>query len=195
MRAFQRRGEEAVAWLDADEREGLATVVAGVRALTEADPSRPEGTEPEDDETLRLFPNAAPMDQTVAQDFRQLTEPNLRALKTSRLDAMLEYLTHDEAEWIVLLDEALSIAAALTDVRLVLATRLGLKTDEDAELLRGELEVADTLLEGGLPEGLDVDRERVWFVAVYQALTWLQHSLVACLMDQTGDDQRGGGDE
>jgi hypothetical protein len=84
------------------------------------------------------------------------------------------------------LDDGLSTAAALTDVRLVLADRLGLRTDEDADLLRGELELAQGLLMDGLPEGLGVDQERLWLATVYQALTWLQDSLVACLMDKEG---------
>ena len=67
-------------------------------------------------------------------------------------------------------------AAALTDVRLVLASRLGLHTDEDAERLHAEIELATHALETDDDGSLPVDPERVWLGMLYQALTWLQES-------------------
>ncbi|MCJ7827367.1 MAG: DUF2017 domain-containing protein [Demequinaceae bacterium] len=174
MRAFQRRGRKAVARLDADERAAIATLIAEVRALVGAAPLAIGEAGPQEAAVLRLFPDAVPTDPGISEEFRRLTESDLRSLKSGRLDAMLEDLGREEAEWVISLDDALSVAAALTDVRLVVATRLGLKTDEDADLLRGELDMAQGLLEEGLPEGLGVDQERLWFATVYQALTWLQ---------------------
>jgi Domain of unknown function (DUF2017). len=55
---------------------------------------------------------------------------------------------------------------ALTDVRLVLGERLGLRSDADAEELQAALDDAD-----------DSD-PRAWLAAVYDFLTWLQETLV-----------------
>ena len=75
-------------------------------------------------------------------------------------------------------DEALATAAALTDVRLVLASRLGLVTDDDADRLHHEIDLASHALESDDEHALPVDHERVWLGMLYQALTWLQESLV-----------------
>ncbi len=58
---------------------------------------------------------------------------------------------------------------ALTDVRLVLGERLGLRTDEDAIALAAAL------------EELDEDDPQAFLVAIYDFLTWLQESLVHAL--------------
>jgi hypothetical protein len=210
VRPFQRRGDVAVAVLDDDERTVIARVVADVGLLLDAEPfgmeravpdtSAPNDVlaylaslenhlaEPDDPALLRLLPNAAPTDREVADEFRRLTESDLRSLKTSRLRRVWEDLSRDDPEWTVPLDHALGVAAALTDLRLVIASRLGLVTDEDADLLRDELEIASGALDNGAPEGLEVDRERVWLGMLYQALTWLQDSLIACVVDQKGGD-------
>lgn len=210
MKPFRRRGDSAVAVLDDDERTVIARVVADVGLLLGSEPfgmerALPEPAaqndvlaylasleehlaEPDDPALLRLLPNAAPTDREVSDEFRRLTEPDLRALKTDRLRRVWEDLSGDDSEWSVAIVDGLGVAAALTDLRLVIASRLGLVTDEDAELLRGELEIASGALEGGAPDGLEVDRERVWLGMLLQALTWLQDSLVACVMSQEGGD-------
>jgi Domain of unknown function (DUF2017) len=79
--------------------------------------------------------------------------------KAKRDGALL--LTREEGQaWVV----------ALTDVRLVLGERLGLRTDEDAEELALEL------------RNLDEDDPRAFLAAIYDFLTWLQESLVQALM-------------
>ncbi len=190
MRGFSRRGEVAVARLDADERSIIADLFAEVDALVDAGPLEEGSVNPEDPALLRLFPNAVPTDRGVADEYRRLTEPDLRSLKVERLRKIQKELGQKGSEWVVALTEALPTAAALTDVRLVIATRLGLETDEDAELLHSELDIAQGLLEHGAPEGLSIDHGRISLAMLYQALTWLQDSLVACVMDQ-----EGGGDE
>lgn len=187
MRAFRRRGGDAVAVLDSHERAVISTVVAEVADLLGRDAD--EDPSPEADPALeRLFPNAAPSDPAVSEEFRRLTGTDLRTLKAERLREIRDALLSDRPEWTVPLEDGLATAAALTDVRLVIATRLGLKTDEDATLLAKELDVTQGLLAEDLPEGLGIDHERLWFGVVYQALTWLQDSLIACLMDEKGGD-------
>ena len=69
-------------------------------------------------------------------------------------------------------------AAALTDVRLVVASRLGIEADEDAEALHRDVAEASVGLRTMGPEELGIDPERLWLGMLYDALTWLQESLV-----------------
>jgi len=131
---------------------------------------------------LRVLPNAAPDDREVAAEFRRLTEPELRATKVARLRKMWEALSLDGPQWEVAADEAMATAAALTDVRLVLASRLDIETDADATALHEEIDLAHHAVETGAAADLSVDPERVWLGMLYQALTWLQESLMAYVM-------------
>lgn len=67
-------------------------------------------------------------------------------------------------------EQAQAVAIALTDVRLVVGERLGLRTDADADRL-----------EGALASG-SLDGEGAWLVAVYDFLTWLQESLTMAML-------------
>ena len=203
MRGFEARGEDAVATLDDEERLVVARIVADVAGLLGADAFgsshedfRNSGEtdvddpfehlrgleesirEPSDPAILRLLPNAAPTDREAADEFRRLTDGELRSGKIRRLRRIWESLSDGGDEWVVPADEALATAAALTDVRLVLASRLGLKTDDDADRLHQEIDLATHALETDDERTLPVDPERVWLGMLYQALTWLQESLV-----------------
>ena len=203
MRGFEARGEDAVATLDDEERLVVARIVADVAGLLGADAFgsshedfRNSGEtdvddpfehlrgleesirEPSDPAILRLLPNAAPTDREAADEFRRLTDGELRSGKIRRLRRIWETLSDGGDEWVVPADEALATAAALTDVRLVLASRLGLKTDDDADRLHQEIDLATHALETDDERTLPVDPERVWLGMLYQALTWLQESLV-----------------
>jgi len=207
VRGFRAEGASAVAVLDDEERLVVARIVADVALLLGADafgedfgsPSDavPEVDdpfeylrgleesirEPSDPAILRLLPNAAPTDREVADEFRRLTDAELRGTKVRRLRRMWDQLSGgshgaDSDEWVVPADEALATAAALTDVRLVLASRLGLVTDDDAERLHAEIDLATHALETDDDGALPVDHERVWLGMLYQALTWLQETLV-----------------
>lgn len=203
MRGFEADGDSAVAILDDEERLVVARIVADVALLLGAEafgldhPSESAASimdvddpflhlrgleesirEPSDPAILRLLPNAAPADRAVAEEFRRLTDGELRDTKIRRLRAIWEQLSRDTDEWVVRSDEALATAAALTDVRLVLASRLGLVTDDDADRLHQEIDLAAHALETDDDEVLPIDHERVWLGMLYQALTWLQESLV-----------------
>ncbi|WP_430867372.1 DUF2017 family protein [Demequina aurantiaca] len=206
MRGFLERDGVAVAELDEDERAVVARIVADVGLLLggeafgmQAEQTRPERSEadeifshlvgleeslaePSDPAILRLLPNAAPTDREVASEFRRLTEGDLRATKVTRLRLMWEQLSEDGPDWEVREEDAMATAAALTDVRLVLASRLSLDTDEDADRLHTEIELAQHALETDADDDLLVDPERVWLGMLYQALTWLQESLIAFVM-------------
>ncbi|MCB2413493.1 DUF2017 domain-containing protein [Demequina sp. TTPB684] len=203
MRAFEARGDVAVAELDAEERAVVARVIADVGLLLDGEAfgaQREESedpeeelfrhlrgfeaalSDPEDPAVLRILPNAAPDDREVAEEFRRLTEPELRATKVDRLRAIWEALNEDGPEWEVQEADALATAAALTDVRLVLAARLGLETDADADVLHHEIERAERSDRAGDSPVTAVNPERVWLGMLYQALTWLQESLMTYVM-------------
>jgi hypothetical protein len=198
MRAFKEKRGVFVARVDAAERDVLASLVAdvaqllgGVRidelsdaeraALAEPAPSmlRTEAAAaPDDPAVLRLLPDASRDDPAVSAEFRRLTQDDLRARKLGRLVRLWDDLTGDVDELRVPAERGDDVAAALTDVRLVVAQRLGVTTDEDAEGLYDEL--------GGPGD----DAGRFYLVSVYTALTWLQESLVTLLLarHRRGDD-------
>ena len=74
--------------------------------------------------------------------------------------------------WVVPRREAPLVLVALTDVRLVMGERLGLRTDEDATRLEE------------LVETLDPDDPAVFALSVYDFLTWLQESLTQALVGE-----------
>jgi hypothetical protein len=204
MRAFKRRRGMYAARLDADERDVIAALVADVAELLGAgrlearDPDavvvgdgnprmRIEPLPPPSDPAVRrLLPDASRDDPQVAQEFRRLTEDDLRAGKIARLTSLWDALTTPAEGWradafVVAPQDAKDVAAAITDLRLVLAERLGIRTDEQAERLYDALVDSPQAELEGLDEILDPAARR-YLVAVYGALSWLQESLVDLLL-------------
>ena len=158
MRAFKRRRGMYAARLDTDERDVIAALVADVAELLGA--GRLEARDPEavvagdgsprmrmeplpppsDPAVRRLLPDASRDDPQIAEEFRRLTEDDLRAGKIARLTRLWDALTTPPDGWradafVVAPQDAQDVAAAITDLRLVLAERLGIRTDEQAERL------------------------------------------------------------
>ncbi|MCL2424014.1 MAG: DUF2017 domain-containing protein [Micrococcales bacterium] len=171
------------------ERTVLGQVVGDVEALlapdvpVSADPlwlSTEVVVPPEDPAVARLLPDASRDDPDVATEFRRLTQEDLRATKVAGLHALSLRLSatppgYDPRDVVVLMDEAPRTAAALTDVRLVLAERLGLRTDDDAESLAVELSDPRS------------DRPRRGLGDLYQALTWWQETLIHAMTESLPD--------
>jgi hypothetical protein len=99
-------------------------------------------TAPDDPVLARLFPTAYPEDEEAAGDFRRFTESTLRDGKASAAAAIIDTLEEaglpaepEDGIFIdVELDEqtALSWMRSFTDMRLAIATRLGVEEgDED----------------------------------------------------------------
>ena len=189
--AFRRKGERLVGSFDADE---IAVVVHVLRLTRDfVAPERPETgdpfldlvaglgdevdpTEPSDQALRRLLPPASRDDDEQAAEFRRLTEHGLRQRKASTLDtavAALEEATPPRLE--LDLGEARALAMALTDARLILGERLGLRTDEDSERLHHELEAA-------LAGETDLDPALAQKMAYYDFLSWMQESVTTALM-------------
>ncbi|SDR73249.1 protein of unknown function [Nocardioides scoriae] len=128
-------------------------------------------TEPEDPVLARLFPTAYLEDEEAASDFRRFTEATLRDGKASAAAAVIDALEEaglgTEPEDGVFIDVELDDAAAMTwmrsftDMRLAIATRLGIE-DGDEEHWHD------------LPE----EDPRSQVHAIYEWLGFLQETLV-----------------
>lgn len=118
----------------------------------------------------RLLPAGNRADDQVAAEYRRLTEDGLRRRKAEQLERAVAALRRpgDAVE----LDEptAVAMVVGLTDVRLVIGERLGLREDDDVDRL--EDVVAD----------LDADHPLTYALAVYEFLTWLQETLAHALL-------------
>jgi Domain of unknown function (DUF2017) len=144
-------------------------------------------TAPDDAAVRRLLPDASRDEPKVSAEFRRLTEDDLRQVKTARLTALWDALTTGPADgWpagalVVRPDAGADLAATITDLRLVLADRLGLDDDEASEALYAELEreLPDDDAQPDPPT--DVRR---YLGSIYAALSWLQESLLDVLLDE-----------
>jgi hypothetical protein len=127
---------------------------------------------PEDPVLARLFPSAYPDDDDAAADFRRFTEGTLRngkaAAASSVIDVLEEAGLPPEPEDGLFIDVELDEATAMTwlrsftDMRLAIATRLGIEDDEDAEQW----------------EQVPEDDPRGQVYQVYQWVGFLQETLV-----------------
>jgi hypothetical protein len=107
----------------------------------------------------------------LAAEFRRLTEYGLRERKATNLVTAISALQDSDGDKVRLdQEQAQAMVVALTDVRLLLGERLGLRTDEDADALQGRLEAASQ------------DDPQLYLAAYYDFLTWLQESLIQALM-------------
>ena len=205
--AFERRGGGGyVAHLDATERGVLVTVVDEVVELLGGDHGMPDGDDPlemvqlgvslvpapTDPALLRLLPDASRADAAVAAEFRRLTEEELRRTKVGNLLRLRAALLDagpvdagpvDSGPAMVLQPgEAPSLAAALTDLRLVLAERLGVSTEADAD------ELHRLAVQGDPAEAETGEVTRRFLALVYDLLTLLQDSLVWLMLDDLPGD-------
>ena len=123
---------------------------------------------PDDSAVRRLLPDAVRGDDDEALAFRRLTERSLREQKIGALRSTA--LLTESSPMTLNEEQARSFAQALNDVRLVLADRLAIETEEDAERLH---DIADSK---------DVDDVESYLALVYNFVTWLQESLVQAML-------------
>ena len=171
-----------------ESADPFEAIVAGLGDLaTDVDPGaevpdRAFGLDEDRDPALdRLFPTGNREDEQEAAEFRRFTEQGLRRRKHDNLTTTVETLESAvDDQWVVTRAQAPAVLVALTDVRLVMGERLGLRTDEDSSRLEE------------LAEQLEPDDPAVFALSVYDFLTWLQESLTQAL---TGGAPFAGGDE
>lgn len=196
-KGFKRKGAHYVARMDHNERGVVAGLMEQTRDLL-APPERestgdvfedlvaglgvslatedqetetPDEPEDRDPALDRLLPTAHRGDDQIAAEFRRLTEHDLRDRKATNLATAIGALRAASGDRLALTKpEAQAMVVALTDTRLLLGDRLGLRTDEDATELDARL------------AGLGPDDPVVYAVSFYDFLTWLQESLTGALM-------------
>lgn len=204
MRGFKRpRGSRGtlVARLDGVERPVLLDLTDAVLGLlqpdgppedalpgvTVAEPAPCELAPPDDPAVRRLLPDASP-DRELAAELRRLSEPELRLGKAARLRTWRAAVEAAEPDLVLADADAPGVAAALTDLRLVLAAWLGLESDEDAEALH-------RLAADRSEPTDDVAGSRRLLAQVYELLSALQESLVVQLAAGLPPGARPGRDE
>ena len=132
-------------------------------------------TEPEDPVLARLFPTAYPHDEEAGGEFRRFTEGTLRDHKAQNAGEVIETLEEAglppelEEEGLVVdveLDPAGSVTwmKSFTDIRLALATRLGIEEGDEEYWL-------------DLPD----EDPRAHVYDIYQWVGYLQQTLVDAL--------------
>ena len=190
-RAFRRKGQRLVGSFDAEELALVAHVLRLTRDFVA--PERPDTgdpfldlvaglgeevdpEEPSDPALARLLPPASRDDDEQAAEFRRLTEHGLRQRKAATLSTAIAALEQAEPPRLELdLDQGRALAIGLTDARLILGERLGLREDSDSERLHDELEAA----RAGESE---LDPATAQQMAYYDFLSWVQESVTIALM-------------
>lgn len=122
---------------------------------------------PEDSALHRLLPDGSP-DPERAAEFRRYTERGLREAKIGGLKQAALAL---EAQPVRLDPEQAQVfGRALNDVRLVLADRLGIRSEEDAERV------------GRYDDWSAIEDVETYMSLLYNFVSWLQETLVQALL-------------
>ncbi|MFC7405118.1 DUF2017 domain-containing protein [Georgenia alba] len=174
-----------IARLVADTAELLGTRIEGrdargadvedVLAALDFEPSDGAPGTPTDAALARLLPPMSE-DEDLAGELRSLTEDSLRAGKVERLETVWRALTAPGEAVVVAAGTEGRWLAALTDVRLVLAARLGIEDESDAEAVYRRAERPASEQQGGRAD--DVEEA---MATMYAALTWWQESLLQAM--------------
>ncbi|MCM3660938.1 DUF2017 domain-containing protein [Georgenia satyanarayanai] len=158
---------------DAPDDHGSPAPSAEEEILASLDWDPAAGQTPRDPALARLLPPASTDDDELAAEMRRLTEGSLRATKTEQLRVVHDALVASTGLVVVRAGQERAWLSALTDLRLVLASRLGIETDEDAERV---YERAG----GGEPQ-TPADELDAALTSLYAALTWWQESLLEAM--------------
>jgi hypothetical protein len=127
-----------------------------------------EAREPTDRALRRLLPNVMKNDDDASLEFRRLTERSLRESKIGALKAAA--LGLDKDELVLTPADARHWSTALNDVRLVLAERLDIRDDADAEHVHR------------MQDWSQAEDVESYLALVYNFSTWLQESLVQAML-------------
>lgn len=144
------------------EREVLLTIGDLVLALLASEPG---AARPADPALLRLLPDVV-ADPAEAADLRRLTHDDVRRAKADHLRTLRRVALAAEPDVAVTAADAGALGQALSHVRLVLAERLGIVTDEDSAALDEEIATRSA------------DRDRTYLGTVWHMLGALQGAVV-----------------
>ncbi|MCU4298880.1 DUF2017 family protein [Brevibacterium permense] len=191
MAAIDARGDDVVLTLQDNERSLMLTVFTDLAALlaedSDSDDDRPDSENwearlglvdrprPQDPALLRLLPDVDPEDDERSAEFRRLTEFDLKQAKAHNVRIVLLGLSKGN-DISLTRDEVLAWMKGLNDLRLVLAVRLGIDTEEAQEEKYAHRE--------------DLSESEDLTLTLYDFLTWIQDRLTTTLLEQTqGDDE------
>jgi len=127
-----------------------------------------DARQPTDRALLRLLPNVMKDDDAGSLEFRQLTERSLRENKIGALRAAAMGL--DRKDLTLTPEEARLWSMALNDIRLVLAERLDIRDEADADHVHA------------MQDWSQAEDVESYLALVYNFTTWLQESLVQSMM-------------
>lgn len=127
----------------------------------------------------RIFPPMS-SDYRVSTELRSLTLDALREQKVGNLELLASRIAAETEHVVVPEAQVDRFLAALTDMRLVLAARLEITDDEDAE------KVHELALDAGqhhrTPPDIDEEEEmRLILASLYVGLSWWQESLLTAM--------------
>ncbi|MCA1984168.1 DUF2017 domain-containing protein [Nocardioides nematodiphilus] len=192
--SYQRRGKQIAATFTGFEADLLRSLAAQLIELLHDEAAMPQQavdplealldfsgptTEPEDPVLARLFPTAYQHDEEAAGEFRRFTEGTLREAKTAGAGAIVDALEEaglppELREDGLMIDVELSHPEAevwlrsFTDLRLALATRLGIEEGDEDHW-----------------DQLDDEDPTGQVYGIYQWLGYLQETLVESLIKAT----------
>jgi hypothetical protein len=132
VKAFRRSRHQIVGVFEPEEAGTLSLLAAQVITLLDERPDRDA-----DPALLRLLPDAYPDDPEASEEFRRFTADDLAARKASnarRMIADLAVAAGAASPTAVKVDAqgAQAWIRSLTDIRLTIAVRLGIETDEES---------------------------------------------------------------
>jgi hypothetical protein len=138
-----------------EERANTSTPVDVFDQIV-ADFSTHRVNRPHDPAEHRLFPDAFAGNPEAAAEFRRFTEQQLRTQRALRSQALLSTLAASTSEFRLSQDQAHECVQVLTDLRLVLGTRLGISDERDEDDSSAAHDVYDwlTWLQEGLVQTL-----------------------------------------
>lgn len=154
-------------------------LVGGMELGAESAEERPA---PQDPAVARLLPDSMPhADEHERARQRALTEDALTAAKLDDARRALEALRSTRVT--VPHDQAPSFGRALNDVRLVLAVRLGIETDDDARRVHA------------VDDWRHAQDVETTMALLYNFTTWLQETLMDEMLSELPEDPRDTGAE
>ncbi|ROP75579.1 uncharacterized protein DUF2017 [Frigoribacterium sp. PhB107] len=124
MIPFRRRGDDLLLDLPEHEARLLGDLVAQLVTVL-------EGGDPGDPAVARLLPSAYPDDEEAAAEFRRFTSDDLTARKLANARRVLDDVAAPTAERLDAAGQQ-SWLRTLTDLRLVLGSRLGVTVEGPA---------------------------------------------------------------
>jgi len=131
MTPFRREGDELLVDLSPTERVLLTRLATDLQELLR-DAQGTERRGENDPAVARLLPDAYPDDAEASAEFRRFTESELLDGKIAQQRTIARLFGDEGGAPVVLTEpDALAFLRGLTDLRLVLAERLGIREDGD----------------------------------------------------------------